>query len=119
MKLLSTIAIAILFLTVPTRGVEPKEGGFRTPLMRTVEPYKASAGDQVTISGENLDKARVAEVYISDGKENTPVTMVTQEDKKLVVKLPATAKPGRYSFVVMLTDNPPMFIEEPVKITIE
>lgn len=119
MKLLSAVAVAMLFFTIPARGVDPKDSKFRTPLMRTVEPYKASPGDQVLIVGDNLDKQRVAEVYVSDGKENIPVTIVEQEEKKIVVKLPQTLKPGRYAFVVMLADTPPMFIEEPVKITVE
>ena len=71
------------------------------------------------IVGDNLDKERVAEVYVSDGKENIAVKIVEQAEKKLVVKLPATLKPGRYAFVVMLPEVPPMFIEEPVKVTIE
>ncbi len=119
MKLLSAIAVAMLLFTIPTRGVDPKENKLRTPLMRTVDPYKLSAGEQVVIVGDNLDKERIAEVYVCDGKENTPVTIVAQEEKKLVVKLPQTVKPGRYSFVVLLADTPPMFIEEPVKITVE
>ena len=119
MKLLSAIAVAFLFFSIPSSGVDPKDNKTRTPLMRTVDPYKVSAGEQVTIDGDNLDKARVAEVYVTDGKVNIPITVVTQEDKKMVVKLPQTIKPGRYAFVVMIAENPPVLIEEPVKITVE
>ena len=119
MKLLSAVAIAFLFFSAPSSGVDPKDSKTRTPLMRTVEPYKASAGDLVTIVGDNLDKPRIAEVYVSDGKVNIPVKIVEQEEKKLVIKLPQKIEPGRYSFVVMIADTPPMLIEEPVKINIE
>lgn len=119
MKFLSAIAVALLLFCLPARGVDPKETKTRTPLMRTVDPYKVAAGEQVTIAGDNLDKERVAEIYVTDGKENIAVKIIEQDEKKVVVKLPTTLKPGRYAFVVMLPEIPPMFIEEPVKVTIE
>src|SRR3954451_9195136 len=119
MKFVSAFAVAIFLFCLPARGVDPKDAKVRTPLMRTVDPYKVTAGEQVVILGENLDKERIADVFLSDGKVNVPVVIVEQQEKKLVVKLPATLKPGRYAFVVMLPEIPPMYIEEPVKITIE
>jgi len=119
MKLLSAFAVALLLFCLPVRGVDPKETKIRTPLMRSVDPYKVNAGEQVVILGENLDKERIAEVYVTDGKTNTPIVIVEQTEKKLVVKVPATLKPGRYAFVVLLPEIPPTYIEEPVKITIE
>ena len=118
MKLLTAILAAACLFTAPLRAVDPNNS-FRTPLMRTVAPSMAKAGGNIVITGNNLDKLRLSEVYLSDGKMNTPLVIVSQSEKTVECKLPVDIKSGRYSFVVLLTDNPPTFLEEPLKIVIQ
>ena len=40
------------------------------PRMSTVEPGSGKAGDVVAVAGENLDKANVTKVYLTDGKND-------------------------------------------------
>ena len=46
------------------------------PRMATVEPAAGKAGDLMTVSGENLDKKNVAEIYLTDGKEDVKLLVV-------------------------------------------
>ena len=124
MRMLGRITAAALLLalfTLPVYAVDPNES--RTPLMRTVEPFKASAGERVVVSGDNLGNDRVASVFLADAKVKDPekirLEIVSQSAQKVEIKLPATIKPGRYVFVVLLTDSQTTLLEEPVKLTIE
>ena len=93
-------------------GAEP------SPRFNTVTPDTGKAGTEFTVTGENLAKANVAEVYFTDGKNDTKLDIVTQEPTEIKVKAPATVKPGRYSLMI-LTGDKARFLEQPVKVTIE
>ena len=40
-----------------------------TPIVKQVAPETAKAGDVITITGENLDKTRVKEFYLTTGTQ--------------------------------------------------
>src|SRR4051812_31110614 len=85
------------------------------PRMTTVEPANGKAGDVITVTGENLDKAQVAKVFLTDGKNDIPVVVVEQEDKILKLKVPAKAK-GRFALMLLTTGKEPKYVEQPVKL---
>jgi hypothetical protein len=120
MRLISVFVAVILMVAMPmTLGaVDPKDT--RVPLMRTVDPYTVKAGEVVTITGDNLDKARVAEVYLTlDSKKNIKIQVVEQSKESMKIKVPENLAAGRYRVVVLLTDVEPTFIEEPVRLVVE
>ena len=88
------------------------------PRMTTVEPANGKAGDVVTVTGENLDKAQVAKVFLTDGKNDIPVVVVEQEEKTLKIKVPAKAK-GRFAIMLLTTGKEPKYVEQPVKLEVE
>lgn len=90
-----------------------------TPLMRTVTPDTARSGDILTVTGENLDKARVAEIYLTDGKVEYKMAVTEQAETTVKVKVPASAKPGRLRLMILTTGNQPQFLEQPVTVVIE
>lgn len=89
------------------------------PRMTGVEPGNGKAGDVLTVSGENLDKAQVAELYLTDGKKDTKVSMTEQTASSIKFKIPAGAAAGRFSLMVLTAGKEPKLIEEPVRITVE
>jgi hypothetical protein len=89
------------------------------PRMTSVEPTTAKAGVEVTVAGENLDKANIAEVYLSDGDKDLKVQVTEQTATSVKFKIPDTIKPGRFSLVVLTTTKPAKLIDQPVKLTIE
>jgi hypothetical protein len=89
------------------------------PRMTTVEPPSAKAGAEVVVNGENLQKEHVAKLYLTDGKNDTPVVMIEQAAATIKFKIPEKAAAGRFSLMLLTTGNEPKLIEQPVRVTIE
>ena len=91
------------------------------PRMTTVEPPNGKAGDVLTVSGENLEEANVAELFLTDGnpKNDLKVSITEQDPKSIKFKIPATAKQGRLALMLLTKGKEPKLIEQPVKVTIE
>lgn len=89
------------------------------PRMTSVDPPNGRAGDLLTAAGENLDKANVAQVYLTDGKNDVKVEVTEQAATSVKFKIPDAAKPGRFSLMVLTTGKQPKLIEQPVKVTVE
>jgi|ERR1051326_4944801 hypothetical protein len=90
-----------------------------SPRMKAVEPAAGKGGDEVTVSGENLDAKFVKKVYLTDGKDDIELEVTSQTAESIKAKIPAKAKPGRYSLMVLTADKDPKLIEQPVKCTVE
>ncbi len=89
------------------------------PRMTTVDPMTAKVGEVITVSGENLDKDNVAEVFLTDGKSDTKVQITDQAAAALKFKVPDGAKPGRFGLVIRTPSNPPKDYVQPVKVTVQ
>lgn len=89
------------------------------PRMTTVEPATGKVGDELTVTGENLDKPNVAKLYLTDGKNDIEVAMTGQAATTIKFKIPASAKPGRLALMILTRGKEPKLIEQPVKVTIE
>jgi len=92
--------------------------GQAMPRMNTVDPTSGKKGDVVAVMGENLDKDNVAKVFLTDGKNDTPVEVTEQTATTIKFKIPA-AKAGRLALMILTTGKEPKYIEQPVKLTIE
>lgn len=114
--LLLSVLLALCVFTVV--AADPKTESAPTPLMRTVDPYTAKVGAEVTVAGDNLGKSRVAEVYLTANKTNFKVEVLSQTDTELKFRVPSV-KPGGYRITVLMKSAEPIFIEEPVRVVIE
>ncbi len=90
-----------------------------SPKMTGVEPGNAKVGDVLTVTGENLDKASVAEVYLTDGAKDYKGAMTDQTGTEIKFKVPANTPAGRYALMVLTAGKDPKLMEQPVKVTIE
>ena len=116
----SVIGLLLAGALVMGAEKDPKDQGWKpTPMMRTVAPDTAKVGDILTVTGENLDKARVAEVYLTDSKTEFKVPIVEQTETTLKVKVTDKAKPGRLRLMVLTTGTQPQYLEQPVTVVIE
>lgn len=88
------------------------------PRMTTVEPQNGKAGDVIAVTGENLQKAAVAKLYLTDGKNDIEVTISAQTEKEIKFKIPAKAT-GRLSLMVLTAGKDAKLIEQPVKLQID
>ena len=89
------------------------------PRMTTVEPPNGKAGDVLAVVGENLAKPGVDKLYLTDGKLDVQVEVTEQTATSLKFKIPASAKTGRFSLMILTGGKEPKYIEQPVKVTVE
>ncbi len=80
-----------------------------------VDPATGKANDVVTVAGENLGKAKVSAIFLSDDKDDHKATVVSQEAGKIVIKVPSV-KPGDYN--VSIQSGNSIFIQ-PVRFTVQ
>jgi IPT/TIG domain-containing protein len=87
------------------------------PRCTSVDPETGKKGDTITAKGENLGKSGIAELYLTDGKNDTKVAMSAQSDTEVKFTIPEIAA-GRYHLLA-LTANKASLIEQPVVVTVE
>jgi len=85
------------------------------PQITGVDPATGKVNDTVTVSGNNLGKASVSSVYLSNDKDDFKATIVDQGDDKITMKVPQV-KPGDYNVSLQVGDK--LFIK-PVKFKVE
>jgi hypothetical protein len=88
------------------------------PRMAGVDPATAKIGDVVTVTGENLDKANVAKVYLTDQKNDLTCEITSQTATEIKFKIPAKSA-GRMALMILTNGKEQKLIEQPVKLTIE
>jgi len=117
-KLFGFVVILLFSLQLASAGSTENRGVLPTPVMSTVNPDTVKAGEIATVSGEYLDKSRVAEVYLTNGTVDAKVEIVAQTATAIKFKVPEKLAPGRYNLMVLLVDDPPKLIEEPARVTV-
>ena len=113
---LSVVPVALVALALASSFILSSQEAF--PRMTTVEPANGKVGDVLNVAGENLGKATVAQVFLTDGKNDFKVEVTEQADTAIKFKIP-TMKPGRFNLMVLTSTKPPKLIEQPVKVTVE
>jgi hypothetical protein len=88
------------------------------PRMSSVDPSSGKTGDVIAVAGENLDKANVGKVYLTDGKLDLVCEVSEQTATSIKLKIPAKAT-GRMALMILTVGKEPKLIEQPVKVTIE
>lgn len=83
----------------------------------SVEPDTGKAGDAAIAKGENLEKAKIGEIYLTDGTKDIKAVITEQSEGEIKFKIPNTPA-GRYR-LMLLTANKASMIEQPVVITVE
>jgi hypothetical protein len=88
------------------------------PRMSSVDPSSGKAGDVIAVTGENLDKANVAKVYLTDDKNDFVCEVTEQTATEIKLKIPAKAT-GRLALMILTNGKEPKLVTQPVKVTIE
>ena len=73
----------------------------------------AKTGDLVAAAGEDCDKAKVVELYLTDGTNDHKVVIIEQSAQAIKFKVPAT-KPGRYALMIKTGGSDAKLLEQPV-----
>ena len=105
-------ALAILAAAVLLSPMLMAQGGAQ---ITSVDPSAGKVNDSVTVTGQNLGKASVPAIFLSDDKEDFKATIVEQTDEKIVLKVPQV-KSGSYHISVQAGNT---IIIKPVRFTVE
>src|ERR1035441_6491769 len=89
------------------------------PRIVSAAPPSGKTGDVITVTGENLQKALVSKVYLTDGKNDLIVEVTDQTDTAIKFKIPAKVAAGRLALMILTTGKDAKYIEQPVKLTID
>src|SRR4051794_4323576 len=79
------------------------------PRMSSADPANGKVGDEVTVAGENLDKANVGKVYLTNGKDDLECVITTQSATEVKFKIPAKAT-GRMALMILTMGKEPKLI---------
>ena len=110
--------LALVLLTATVIPL-PANAQASFPRLMSVAPDTGSAGDELTVEGENLDRATVKELYLTDGQTDWKTEIVEQSATSIRFKIPGNAKVGRFNLMVLTGGKEPRLIEQPVKVNVE
>jgi len=88
------------------------------PRMSTVDPASGKKGDIIAVTGENLDKAHVTKVYLTNGKTDLECVVTEQTPTSIKIKIPDKAT-GRLAVMILTGGKEQILIEQPVKVNVE
>ena len=94
----------------------------RFPRIQTINPTTAKIGDTVTAAGECLDKNSVAELFLTDNKNDFRAQINAQSPTSITFTVPDSVKPGRFGLVVRTSGGEGNEVKDyvqPVKLTVE
>jgi hypothetical protein len=115
-----SITLVSLALLIAVAAAPPLVAQETIPRCSTVEPMSGKVGTEIVITGENLGKETVAELYLTDGKNDIKIAMTEQTATSIKSKIPPAAHVGvRYRLMILTRGKEPKLIEQPVKVTIE
>jgi len=103
--------IVVLFLAVLVRGV-CSYPFWSEPQVTAVNPPSGLPGEILTMLGRDLGKRKVAEVYLTDGKERWKAEIVHQSPRAIRFRMPANVDPGTLHLVLTTPGVPQQWIPQ-------
>jgi hypothetical protein len=85
----------------------------------SVEPAHALVSEELVITGTNLSKAAVSDLFLTLRDDDFPLQILEQTDTNIRCRMPGDLKPGRFSLTILTSGDAPAMIEQPVKVHVE
>ncbi len=111
------LPVLVLLVTTVMPAVAAAQATY--PRLTGVEPDTGAIGDTLVASGENLGKAMVRELYLTDGQTDWKTEIVEQTETLIRFRIPANAKTGRFNLMVLTSGSEPRLIEQPIKVNVQ
>ncbi len=109
--LVPILSVAVLLLVAAPLRAQSRLTG--------VDPLNGKTGDVVAAAGENLEKSKVVELYLTDGTKDWKVQVIEQTGEQIKFKVPGNIKAGRYALMLKTGGPDPKLLEQPVKFNID
>jgi hypothetical protein len=87
-------------------------------ILHSIAPDTAQPGDTVVAAGEKLGTKNLAELYLTDGKDDIKVEILKQTETQVTFKVPPGVK-GRFRLMILTAGLEPKLVEQPVRLLVE
>ena len=94
----------VLLLLIASVLIAPLLFAQGNPRVATADPATGKVDDTITLTGENLGKANVTDVFLSDDKNDFKAAVVDQANEKITMKVPKV-KAGNYNVSLQVGGN--------------
>jgi hypothetical protein len=112
------VAVFILFSGVAMRAAADDKGDNPRALIESVNPMNVRTGDSVVATGTRMDKKYIAELYLTNGKDDIKVEILKQTEREITFKIPPDLN-GRYRLMILTGGIDGQLIEQPVRVVVE
>jgi hypothetical protein len=93
-------------------------GQEKMPMLKSLDKTEALRGDVVTVTGTNLGKPVVADLFLTLGSDDVKLKILEQTDTTIRFQVGATTKFGRWGLMVLTGGATPTYMEQPVKLNV-
>jgi hypothetical protein len=100
------------------RAAADDKGDTPRALIESVNPMNVRTGDTVVATGTRMEKKYVAELYLTNGKDDIKVEILKQTEKEITFKIPPDLN-GRYRLMILTGGLDGQLIEQPVRVVVE
>jgi hypothetical protein len=88
------------------------------PRVISVDPPFGKNGEELVVNGENLDRATVTKLFLSDTAEDYEVDIREQTSQSIRFVIPADLALGRYNVTVQTGGDAPAILVQPVSCSV-
>jgi len=88
-------------------------------MLNAVRPDSGKIGSVLRIRGNDLGKAKIDSVYLSDQTLDMMVKVLNQTDDFIEFRIPPSVKPGKFQLVLKTAGKVPRLLEQPFYIKVE
>jgi len=89
------------------------------PRLTSVEPSAGKPGDELVVSGQNLDSSNVTNLFLTAGSKDYEVKINDQTSDSIRFAIPEKVEFGSYSLMIQTGGPTPTLLEQPVRCTVE
>lgn len=93
-------------------------GQDKLPMLKSLDKTEALRGDVVTVTGTNLGKGVVADLFLTLGSDDVKLKIVEQTDTAIRFEVGAGTKFARWGLMVLTAGASPTYMEQPVKLNV-
>ena len=90
-----------------------------TPRLTSVEPDAGKHGDELVVSGQNLESSNVTNLFLTAGGKDYEVEIKEQTSDSIRFTIPEKVEFGAYNLMIQTGGATPMLMEQPVRCTVE
>ena len=85
----------------------------------SVEPNAGKPGDELVVSGQNLDSSNVTNLFLTARGKDYEVTIKEQTSDSIRFTIPEKVELGSYNLMIQTGGVTPTLLEQPVRCTVE